>query len=151
MKLLRPLHIFYLLVTLTLLAAGSAVAQSALPRVEMYKNASCGCCGGWADHLRENGFAVNTHDIDDVPANRKKLGMPEQLGSCHTATVNGYLIEGHVPAADIKRLLKEKPKALGLAVPGMPAGSPGMESPRPVAYDTLLVDRDGSTKVFSSH
>lgn len=150
---LHVLHLFHLrlFLALTLLAAGSAFAQSTLPRVEVYKNAACGCCGGWADHLRENGFTVSTHDIDDVPANRKKLGMPEEFGSCHTATVNGYVIEGHVPAADIKRLLREKPKALGLAVPGMPAGSPGMEGPRPVPYDTLLVDRNGSTKVFASH
>ena len=142
------IRLFFALVLLS--TAGGAFAQSA-PRVEVYKNASCSCCGGWVEHLRDNGFAVSTHDVDDVPANRKKLGMPEDLGSCHTATVNGYLIEGHVPAADIKRLLKEKPQALGLAVPGMPAGSPGMESPRPVAYDTLLVDRKGSTTVFASH
>jgi hypothetical protein len=135
---------------LVLLSAAGAFAQGS-PRVEVYKNAACSCCGGWVEHLRENGFAVTTHDIDDVPANRKKLGMPENLGSCHTAKVNGYLIEGHVPAADIKRLLKEKPKALGLAVPAMPAGSPGMESSRPVPYDTLLVDPKGSTSVFASH
>jgi hypothetical protein len=135
---------------LVLLSATGAFAQSA-PRVEVYKNAACSCCGGWVDHLRENGFAVTTHDIDDVPANRKTLGMPEELGSCHTAKVDGYVIEGHVPAADIKRLLKDKPKALGLAVPSMPAGSPGMESPRPVPYDTLLVERNGSTSVYARH
>ncbi|WP_423753313.1 DUF411 domain-containing protein [Candidatus Accumulibacter phosphatis] len=142
------IRLFFALVLLS--TAGGAFAQSA-PRVEVYKNASCSCCGGWVEHLRDNGFAVSTHDVDDVPANRKKLGMPEDLGSCHTATVNGYLIEGHVPAADIKRLLKEKPKALGLAVPAMPAGSPGMESSSPVPYDTLLVDPKGSTSVYARH
>ena len=144
---MKFLRIFF---TLILLSASGAFAQGAA-RVEVFKNAACSCCGGWVDHLRENGFEVSTHDIDDVPANRKRLGMPENLGSCHTAKVNGYIIEGHVPATDIQRLLKEKPKALGLAVPSMPPGSPGMESPNPVRYDTLLVDRDGSTSVFAKH
>ena len=127
-----------------------AHAQGA-PRVEVFKSATCGCCGAWVDHLRKNGFEVKAHDISDVVAERNKLGMPDRLGSCHTATVGGYVVEGHVPAADIHRLLKEKPRALGLAVPAMPPGSPGMESPRPIAYDTLLVGRDGTTRVFASH
>ena len=127
-----------------------AYAQGA-PRVEVFKSATCGCCGAWVDHLRKNGFEVKTHDVSDVPAERNKLGMPDRLGSCHTAKVGGYVVEGHVPAADIHRLLKEKPRALGLAVPAMPPGSPGMESPRPIAYDTLLVGRDGATRVFASH
>ena len=144
------MKLFRIFLSLALLSASGAFAQGAA-RVEVYKNAACSCCGGWVDHLRENGFAVSTHDIDDVPANREKLGMPEKLGSCHTATVNGYVIEGHVPASDIQRLLKEKPKALGLAVPSMPAGSPGMDSANPVNYDTLLVERDGSTSIFAKH
>ena len=127
-----------------------AHAQGAT-QVEVYKSVTCGCCGAWVDHLRKNGFEVKTHDVNDVPAERKKLGMPDRLGSCHTAKVGGYVVEGHVPAADIHRLLKEKPRALGLAVPAMPPGSPGMESPRPIAYDTLLVGRDGVTRVFASH
>ena len=139
-----------ILFALALLSGANAFAQGA-PRVEVFKNASCSCCGGWVEHLRENGFEVTTHNIDNVPANREKLGMPEQLDSCHSAKVGGYVIEGHVPATDIQRLLKEKPKALGLAVPSMPAGSPGMESPRPVRYDTLLVKRNGSSSVFASH
>ena len=125
-------------------------AQGA-PRVEVFKSATCGCCGAWVDHLRKNGFEVKTRDVSDVPAERNKLGMPDRLGSCHTAKVGGYVVEGHVPAADIHRLLKEKPHALGLAVPAMPPGSPGMESSRPIAYDTLLVGRDGTTRVFASH
>jgi hypothetical protein len=119
--------------------------------VEVYKSPYCGCCEEWIQHLRKNGFEVKTHDVNDVPAARQKLGMPERLGSCHTAKVGGYLVEGHVPAADIKRMLKEKPKAIGIAVPGMPPGSPGMESSRPKPYDTLLVQPDGSTRVFARH
>ena len=132
-------------------AAFSLAYAQGTPQVEVYKSVTCGCCGAWVDHLRKNGFEVKTHDVNDVPAERNKLGMPDRLGSCHTAKVGGYVVEGHVPAADIHRLLKEKPRALGLAVPAMPPGSPGMESPRPIAYDTLLVGRDGVTRVFASH
>jgi len=123
----------------------------ALPVVEIYKSAQCGCCKAWAEHLQKNGFTVILHDVDDVPAARKKLGMPDQYGSCHTAKAGQYLVEGHVPAADIKRLLKERPKAIGLAVPAMPPGSPGMESEAPVPYDTLLVGKDGKARVFARH
>lgn len=129
----------------------NVIAASALPTVDVYKSASCGCCGKWAEHLRQNGFDVKTHDVADVPAKRKSLGMPDRLGSCHTAKVGSYVIEGHVPAQDIRRLLKEKPKALGLAVPSMPPGAPGMESPHPVAYDALLVRTNDSTSVFARH
>lgn len=119
--------------------------------VEVFKSPYCGCCGKWVEHLRQNGFQVNTHDVEDVTAARKKMGMPDRLGSCHTAKIGGYVVEGHVPAADIQRLLKEKPKALGLAVPSMPPGSPGMESAKPVRYQTLLVRTDGTTQVFAQH
>jgi hypothetical protein len=144
---MKPIRIALVLV---LLSAATAFAQGA-PKVEVFKSASCGCCGAWVEHMRQNGFQVTTHDVGDVPAQRKKLGMPDRLGSCHSAKVGGYVIEGHVPAADIRRLLKEKPKALGLAVPSMPPGSPGMEGPRAIPYDTLLVARDGTTRVFASH
>ena len=119
--------------------------------VEVFKSPYCGCCGKWVEHLRQNGFQVNTHDVEDVTAARKKMGMPDRLGSCHTAKIGGYVVEGHVPAADIQRLLKEKPRALGLAVPSMPPGSPGMESATPVPYQTLLVRTDGTTQVFARH
>ena len=119
--------------------------------VEVFKSPYCGCCGKWVEHLRQNGFQVNTHDVEDVTASRKKLGMPDRLGSCHTAKIGGYVVEGHVPAADIQRLLRDKPKALGLAVPSMPPGSPGMESATPVPYQTLLVRTDGTTQVFAQH
>ncbi len=123
----------------------------ALPVVEVYKSAQCGCCKAWAEHLQKNGFTVILHDVGDVPAARKKLGMPSQYGSCHTAKAGQYLVEGHVPAADIKRLFKERPKAIGLAVPSMPPGSPGMESDHPVPYETLLIGKDGKASVFARH
>lgn len=132
-----------------LLSTSSAFAEKA-PRVEAFRNASCACCGSWVEHMRRNGFEVITHDVADVTAEREKLGMPERLGSCHSATVGGYVIEGHVPAADIRRLQQEKPKAIGLAVPGMVPSSPGMAGPR-TAYDTLLVGRDGATRIFARH
>jgi hypothetical protein len=145
---LKP-HLRSLLLVL-LVSTGTAWAQAAT-QVEVFKSPSCGCCGKWIKHLQQNGFQVNTHEVNDVPAARKKLGMPDRLGSCHSAQVGDYVIEGHVPAADIQRLLKEKPKALGLAVPSMPPGSPGMETAKPVPYETLLVQADGSTRVFSKH
>ena len=122
--------------------------------VEVWKDASCGCCGDWIAHMEQNGFKVTTHDTGNN-AVRARLGLPARLGSCHTALVGGYLVEGHVHADEVHRLLRDKPAALGLAVPGMPIGSPGMAGPvyggRRDAYDTLLVLRDGSTRVFRRH
>ena len=122
--------------------------------VEVWKDASCGCCGDWIAHMEQNGFKVSTHDTGNN-AVRARLGLPARLGSCHTALVGGYLVEGHVHADEVHRLLRDKPAALGLAVPGMPIGSPGMDGPvyggRRDAYDTLLVLRDGSTRVFRRH
>jgi hypothetical protein len=127
-----------------------ALAQ-AKPVVEVYKSPSCGCCGDWVKHLRANGFSVRAHDVEEPTAWRAKFGVPERLGSCHTAIVAGYAIEGHVPAKEIKRLLAERPKAKGLAVPAMPMGSPGMEGPRRDPYDVLLFDAKGGTRVFASY
>lgn len=124
------------------------VANAALPVIDVYKSASCGCCEGWVAHLRKNGFTVDAHDVPDPSDYREKFGMPDALGSCHTAHVQGYALEGHVPAADIKRLLAERPKAKGLAVPAMPLGSPGMEGPRSDPYDVLLVHADGRHAVY---
>jgi len=103
------------------------------------------------DHLRANGFRVKPIPVDDTARMRRRYGIPEKLGACHTAVVNGYAIEGHVPAREIKRLLAEKPKAKGLAVPGMPAGSPGMPSDRPQPFEVLLVKPDGTTSVYQSY
>lgn len=132
------------------LVFGSVLVHAAT-QVEVFKSPSCGCCEEWVKHLRKNGFEVTTHDVNDVPAARKKLGMPDKFGSCHTAKVEGYLVEGHVPAADIQRMLKEKPKAIGIAAPGMPQGSPGMETSTPVPFNTLLVQKDGTTQIFERH
>ncbi|MCF8149315.1 MAG: DUF411 domain-containing protein [Sulfuritalea sp.] len=147
---MKPLRIAFAFALLATAAVSSTVFAQGATRVEVYKSPSCSCCGGWVEHMRENGFEVTSHDVDDVAAERKKLGMPEQLGSCHSAKIDGYVIEGHVPAADIRRLLKEKPRAIGLAVPGMVPSSPGMNGPK-TAYDTLLVGRDGKTRVFAKH
>lgn len=102
-------------------------AQSAAPVIDVYKSPTCGCCVKWIDHLKANGFTVRSHDSHDMARHKERLGIPAGYASCHTAEVGGYVIEGHVPAKDIKRLLKEKPLARGLSVPGMPIGSPGME------------------------
>ena len=134
----------------TVLGSGTALAQS-LPPVDVYKSPTCECCGKWIEHLGKAGFKVEAHVINDVPGNRKVLGMPDKFGSCHTAKVDGYLLEGHVPAADVQRLLRERPKAVGLAAPGMPPGSPGMDIPNAPPYDTLLVQADGSSRVFAKH
>ena len=130
------------------------LAQSAKPHLEVWKDPSCGCCHDWVTHMEAAGFRFKVHDVGNTGA-RARLGLPQKLGSCHTALVGGYVIEGHVPAADVRRLLQQKPNALGLAVPGMPVGSPGMDGPvygnRRDPYDVLLVARDGSTRVFSSY
>jgi hypothetical protein len=124
----------------------------AATRIHVYKNPDCGCCGEWVRHLQAAGFAVQVTEVSDTAQTRKKLGMPDKFGSCHTAVADGYLLEGHVPAADVKRLLARRPKALGLAVPGMPAGSPGMEAgSRKDPYQVLLVDRSGGASVFARY
>lgn len=123
----------------------AAFSTSAADTVEVYKSPTCGCCSKWVDHLRDHGFTVNTHDVGNKEA-RARAGISPSLGSCHTALVNGYAIEGHVPARDIKRLLRERPKAVGLAVPDMPHGSPGMESGRSDPYDVLLVKEKGDQR-----
>jgi hypothetical protein len=125
-------------------------ALAAAPVIEVYKSESCGCCGGWVKHLEENGFKVNVHNVENPSDYRQKFGIPAQLGSCHTAKVSAYALEGHVPAREIKRLLATRPKATGLAVPGMPMGSPGMEGSRKDAYDVLLV-KNGKTTVYKHY
>lgn len=118
--------------------------------VTVYKSPTCGCCGDWVKHMRANGFKVEAHDVNDVSPMRRRYAVPGSLASCHTAVVGGYAIEGHVPAADIKRLLRERPKITGLAVPGMVIGSPGMEQGAPQPYETLAFDAQGS-RVFARH
>lgn len=137
---------------LAALATVSAHAVVALPEVQVFKSPSCGCCGAWVDHMKAAGFSVKVTEVNDTTATRKRLGMPDRYGSCHSATVGGYVLEGHVPAADVKRLLKTKPKAVGLAVPGMPPSAPGMNVPgRNDPYQVLLVDASGQSSVFASY
>jgi len=135
---------------LTVAALLGAASFAAAATVEVYKSSTCKCCAKWVDHMRANGFAVNTNDVGNKEA-RERAGISTTLSSCHTALVDGYAIEGHVPAQDIKRLLKERPRAIGLAVPGMPHGSPGMEGARSEPYNVLLIDKQGGTTVFSRH
>ena len=122
--------------------------------VEVWKDVNCGCCQDWITHMAQNGFKLTAHDGGNN-AVRARLGLAAKYGSCHTALVGGYVLEGHVHADDVRRLLREKPQALGLAVPGMPIGSPGMDGAvykgQRDRYDTLLVLRDGSSRVFRSH
>jgi len=129
---------------------GIALAQEAAPSVTVYKSPTCGCCSKWVAHMREAGFEVKTSDSDDMSKVKATYGVAPELGSCHTALVGGYVVEGHVPADSVKRLLREKPKVVGLTVPGMPVGSPGMEVPsgQKDAFDVLTFTRDGKTKVF---
>lgn len=133
---------------LAVLPIPALARAAATPLVEVYKSAGCGCCEGWIEHLKANGFAVKAQDVGDTGVYRKKFGIPDDFGSCHTGLVQGYAVEGHVPAADIKRMLAEKPGAKGLAVPSMPLGSPGMEGNRKNPYDVFLVKADGSTSVY---
>ncbi|QPF74138.1 DUF411 domain-containing protein [Roseateles sp. DAIF2] len=142
---------------------GAAAALAALPAlaaepggplVEIWKDPNCGCCQDWVLHLQAAGLRTRVDDVGNA-AMRKRLGIDLKYGSCHTALVGGYAIEGHVPAREILRLLKERPKALGLAVPGMPVGSPGMDGPaygdRKDPYDVLLLSKDGGAKVYQSY
>jgi len=130
----------------------SAAVNEALPPVVVYKLATCGCCQTWSEHMQAAGFPVETRDIEDLDAIKAEAGVPYGQGSCHTAKVGDYFVEGHVPADDVKRLLAERPDALGLTVPGMPIGSPGMEQgDTREPYDVLLVAKDGTTSVFAHH
>lgn len=133
------------------LAATVLLPVHAADEVEVWKSPSCGCCGAWVDHLKANGFAVKVNDVNDVNRIKQSLGLSRELASCHTGLVNGYVIEGHVPASDIRRLLQEKPAVAGLAVPGMPMGSPGMEGPRKDSYQVLSFDGEGKTAVFTQY
>lgn len=140
---------------LALAIAVGVSAQAPKPtKIEVFKTATCGCCSKWVDHLKAQGFEVTFKNIDQAELDKvkAKYGVPAEAASCHTALVGSYVVEGHVPASEVKRLLKERPAVAGLAVPGMPLGSPGMESPGMKAhpYDVLSIDRQGRTKVFAT-
>ena len=132
----------------------TARAEQTAPSIEVWKSATCQCCGNWVKHLEANGFAVKVNATEPaaLAALKREAGIGDKLASCHTARIDGYVIEGHVPAADITRLVAEHPDAAGLAVPGMPAGSPGMEQGgKSEPFDVLLIKKDGTTEVFASH
>lgn len=158
------MHRRILLKTLAGLAGGTLAsafaapqAAQSQPRIEVWKSPTCGCCKDWIKHLEAKGFEVKTHEVSDAAKQdiRARLGLADKFGSCHTALIGGYVVEGHVPARDIRRLLKDRPRAVGIAVPGMPVGSPGMDGPeyggRKDPYAVLLVQRDGSSSVYQSY
>jgi len=135
-----------------LLACSIVWAAEEMHEVIVYKDPLCGCCSNWVSHLKDNNFSVTAIDVDNIATYKEKYGVPAHLGSCHTAVVNGYVIEGHVPAADISRLLKEKPDILGLTVPGMPVGAPGMEmGDRIDAFEVIAISKDGSTYTYTNY
>jgi len=135
-----------------LLSASSAASVLAAEKVVVYKSPACGCCSQWVEHMEKNGFSVEVHKVRNVEPFRQRFGVPDSMASCHTALVGGYAIEGHVPAADVKRLLREKPKARGIAVPGMVSGSPGMEQgSRHDPYNVMLFNANGQAKVYAAH
>ena len=140
--------VFHAFAALALVACAQSAAAATLV---VTKTASCGCCKHWVEHMKKAGFTVEVHDVADVTPTATKLGVPAKLRSCHSASIGGYAIEGHVPAGDVRRLLATRPKAAGLAVPGMVMGSPGMEGGDAQPYQTLLFDKVGKTRVFASH
>ena len=146
---MRRNRLFSLLAPLALIACAQAATAAT---IEVVKSPYCGCCTQWVQYLRAEGFEVRVTEAEDVTPTAQRLGVPGELRSCHTASIEGYAIEGHVPAADIRRLLDERPDAAGLSVPGMPIGSPGMEQGgRHQPYATILFTRDGRQQVFARH
>ncbi len=131
-------------------SAAMTAQATAAPEIVVRKSASCGCCAGWVVHLRKKGFKVIVENVENLELHKKLAGVPEKLQACHTAVVSGYVVEGHVPAASIRKLLAEKPQARGLAVPGMPMGAPGMGGARE-RFDVLIFQRNGSTKVYGKY
>ena len=148
---MKSMRMVVMLAGAVLLAACAADEHT----VEVWKSASCGCCTQWVRHLEANGFTVRAHDVEEPAVYRSKLGIPDELGSCHTAAIGGYALEGHVPAREIHRLLSERPNAVGLAVPAMPLGSPGMDGPeyggRTDPYDVLLIARGAAPRVYQAY
>ncbi|MBO1113786.1 DUF411 domain-containing protein [Bordetella petrii] len=137
------------------LAPAAAWAAPSTPVIQVWKSPTCGCCTDWIAHLRDHGFRVEVQEVQSTAEVRSRLGIPAEYGSCHTGLVDGYALEGHVPAGDIQRMLRERPAAIGLAVPGMPLGAPGMDGPeyegRKHPYEVLLVRRWGLTRVYQAY
>ncbi len=144
----------FVLTAASLIAAGPALSEPTAPILQVAKTPTCGCCGVWVDRMVSAGFKASVEDVDyeTLQTMKRRLGIEPQLAGCHTTRIGDYFVEGHVPAEDIRRLLKETPVARGLAAPGMPMGSPGMDiGGAGGSYDVLLVLMDGSTRVFASH
>ena len=145
-------RIGFAIVPLALLLSVAAAQKAAKPTAQpitVYRTATCGCCGKWVEHLKTAGFAPTVHIVESTNSVEARKRVPESMRTCHTATLEGYVVEGHVPADVIRQLLRDKPRVEGIAVPGMPAGSPGMESPNPQAYDVLAFDGKGTMSVFA--
>ena len=139
-------------ILLSIAAAAAFLSTAAnAAQLTVLKSPYCGCCAKWIEHVQQHGFTVKVVATEDMNAVKQRLGVPDRLASCHTTMTSGYFIEGHVPAADIKRLLAQKPKATGIAVPGMPGGSPGMETAAKEPYATVLVRPDGTMAIFARH
>lgn len=139
-----PLFLVGLMATTTSYAAE-------LPVMTVYKSPTCRCCTKWVNYMRKQGFEVKAQDMKDLKSIKSISGVKREFASCHTATVGGYIVEGHVPAADVKRILAEKPEAKGITAPGMPMGSPGMEGPRKDKYQVLTFDEKGISGVYANH
>lgn len=158
---------FYLLITILLAASvifwgwmfytpsaditAGEPEQSEVTEITMYRSEGCNCCIKWAEYLEENGFRVSKQTVSNLTEVKEENGVPGQLSSCHTALVDGYVVEGHVPAEDIKRLLRDRPDAIGIAVPGMPPNSPGMDQPVTREYQVVLFDDEDNTYVYATH
>lgn len=147
----KTIGILAVLSTVMLMSAAGMLVGRAFqdPDIRVYKSASCGCCNKWVEHLRQAGFVVQAEDRRDLQPVKSQLGVPSHLQSCHTAEIGGYVVEGHVPADLIERMLRERPRIRGLVVPGMPMGSPGMEGPRKDAYRVLTLNHDGTVGVYA--
>lgn len=138
---------------LSAVSQGLAAEEAGKPlEMTVYRSPTCGCCGKWLEHAKQNGFKINDVVSDDMETIKARFGVPEKLASCHTAVVDGYVVEGHVPAGDIQKMLQSKAKVSGIAAPGMPMGSPGMEmGGRQDAYKVVSFDKEGKFEVFASH
>lgn len=147
-KVMKQIRRVFMLISIALAAP---VMAGELPTVEVYKSPTCGCCQKWVEHMQRAGFEVEVRDVDNLGAIKQEAGIPRELASCHTAKVGGYVIEGHVPADDVKRLLSDKDFVKGLAVPGMPMGSPGMESSRSDAYSVMVFDFRGGAEEYARY
>ena len=138
-------------ITSLVVFAISSPSQSSGPLITVFKTPTCGCCGKWVEHLKANGFTVKVQEVNDTSAYERQYRVPRSMVSCHTAVVNGYTIEGHVPAEEIKRLLSERPRVVGLAVPGMPVGSPGMDAAHSDAYSVFVFDESGHSSIYAPY